>query len=182
MHFTPDIRVSHDVKQVKEILPVCGTRVRGTTLESILPCVETPLAELVGFQYVKVGVLDVNVLTGRIHGSETSSLVLFPVLVDPSLRIFYSTVVILSMGLYLYMRVVVYCVSKARDVVRVEICTKIVLLSQSHLHCLLGTLAQNIDHHHCHHLFYAHGKVGQAGQLTNDDKAMMMIIITILST
>ena len=44
------------------------------------------------------------------------------------------------MGLYLYMRVAVYCVSKARDVVRVEIGTKIVLLSQSHLHGLLGTL------------------------------------------
>ena len=86
MHFSPDISVSHDVKQVKEVLPVCRTRVGATTLESILPSVETPLAELVRLQYVEVGVIDVDVLTGRIHRSDTSSLVLFPVLVDPSLR------------------------------------------------------------------------------------------------
>ena len=86
MHFSPDVRVSHDVKQVKEVLPVCRARVGGTTLKSILPSVETPLAKLMGLQYMEVGVIDVDVLAGRIHRSETSSLVLFPVLVDPSLR------------------------------------------------------------------------------------------------
>ena len=85
MHFSPDVRISHDVEKVEEVLPVGGTGVRATTLESILPCVETPPAELVGLQQVEVGVVYVDVLTGGIHGSETSSLVLFPVLVDPSL-------------------------------------------------------------------------------------------------
>ena len=85
VHFSPDVRISHDVEKVEEVLPVGGTGVRATTLESILPGVETPAAELVGLQQVEVGVVHVDVLTGGIHGSETSSLVLFPVLVDPSL-------------------------------------------------------------------------------------------------
>ena len=85
VHFRPDVRIGHDVEKVEEILPVGGASVRGTALESILPCVETPPAELVGLQEVEVGVVDVDMLTCRIHGSETSSLVFFPVLVDPSL-------------------------------------------------------------------------------------------------
>ena len=87
VHFSPDVRISHDVEKVEEVLPIGGTGVRATTLESILPGVETPAAELVGLQQVEVGVVHVDVLTGGIHGSETSSLVFFPVLVDPSLMI-----------------------------------------------------------------------------------------------
>ena len=44
------------------------------------------------------------------------------------------------MEVYLHMRVTIYRVAKARDVIGVEISPKIVLLPQSHLHGLLGTL------------------------------------------
>ena len=44
------------------------------------------------------------------------------------------------MVIYLHMRVAKYCVAKARDVIGVELGIKVVLLSQSHLHGLLGPL------------------------------------------
>ena len=52
------------------------------------------------------------------------------------------------MVIYLHMRVAKYCVTKARDVIRVEIGCNIVLLSQSHLHGLFCPLRQHIEHHH----------------------------------
>ena len=44
------------------------------------------------------------------------------------------------MIIYLHMGVAKYCVAQAWDVIGVEVGTKIVFLSQSHLHGLLGTL------------------------------------------
>ena len=86
LHLSPDICVSHDVEQVKEVFPVGGARVRGTILKSVLSAVEASLAELVGLKQVEIGVVDVNMLTCCIDRSKTSSLVLFPVFVDPSLN------------------------------------------------------------------------------------------------
>ena len=87
LHFSPHVRISHDVKQIEEVLPIGRTRIRRTTLKSILPCVATPPTELVGLEYVEVGVIDLNMLTCGINRSEASSLMFFPILVDPSLRI-----------------------------------------------------------------------------------------------
>ena len=86
LHLSPDICVSHDVEKVKEVFPVGGARVRGTILKSVLCGIEAFLAELVGFKQVEIGVVDVNMLTCCIDRSKTSSLVLFPVFVDPSLN------------------------------------------------------------------------------------------------
>ena len=55
---------------------------------------------------------------------------------------------------YLHMRIAKYCVAQARDVIGVKLGTKIVLLSQSHLHSLLGTLGSNGDQNSSYlHLF-----------------------------
>ena len=86
LHLSPDIGISHDVEKVKEVFPVGGARVRGTILKSVLSAVEAFLAELVGFKQVEIGVVDLNMLTCCIDRPKTSSLVLFPVFVDPSLN------------------------------------------------------------------------------------------------
>ena len=102
LHLSPDICVSHDVEQVKEVFPVGGARVRGTILKSVLSSVEASLAELVGFKQVEIGVLDVNMLTCCIDRPKTSSLVLFPVFVDPSLNrqeYFGDNIISMSKGL-----------------------------------------------------------------------------------
>ena len=102
LHLSPDICVSHDVEQVKEVFPVGGARVRGTILKSVLSSVEASLAELVGFKQVEIGVVDVNMLTCCIDRPKTSSLVLFPVFVDPSLNrqeYFGDNIISMSKGL-----------------------------------------------------------------------------------
>ena len=107
LYFVPNILIGQNVKKVKEILPVCSASVGRTPFKGILSRIkapeipevlqlfkfcffliantETPVAELMWLQYVQVGVLDFNMLTCRIHRSETPPLMLLSVLVDPSL-------------------------------------------------------------------------------------------------
>ena len=107
LYFVPNILIGQNVKKVKEILPVCSASVGRTPFKGILSRIkapeipevlqlfkfcffliantETPVAELMWLQYVQVCVLDFNMLTCRIHRSETPPLMLLSVLVDPSL-------------------------------------------------------------------------------------------------